>query len=61
MTELTVLDTTVSYYSTRPRTQPHGHGPLSRLGAGEYIIQNWMRNRNTIEFLGLWEQPLPRF
>jgi len=22
----------------------------------DYIIQNWMRNRNTIEFLGLWEQ-----
>lgn len=21
-----------------------------------YIIQNWMRNRNTIEFLGLWEK-----
>jgi len=21
-----------------------------------YIIQNWMRTRNTIEFLGLWEQ-----
>lgn len=21
-----------------------------------YIIQNWMRNRGTIEFLGLWEQ-----
>ena len=21
-----------------------------------YIIQNWMRNRNTIEFIGLWEQ-----
>ncbi len=20
-----------------------------------YIIQNWMRNRSTIEFLGLWE------
>ena len=20
-----------------------------------YIIQNWMRNRNTIEFLGVWE------
>ena len=20
-----------------------------------YAIQNWMRNRNTIEFLGLWE------
>jgi len=20
----------------------------------DYLIQNWMRNRNTIEFLGLW-------
>ena len=20
-----------------------------------YMIQNWMRNRNTIEFLGIWE------
>ena len=20
-----------------------------------FIIQNWMRNRNTIEFLGIWE------
>ena len=23
---------------------------------GDYIIQNWMRNRNTIEFLGIREQ-----
>src|SRR5437867_5338337 len=22
----------------------------------DYLIQNWMRNRNTIEFLGIWEQ-----
>ena len=21
-----------------------------------YIIQNWMRTRSTVEFLGLWEQ-----
>ena len=21
-----------------------------------YVIQNWMRNRNTIRFLGLWER-----
>ncbi len=21
----------------------------------DYIIQNWIRNRNTIEFVGLWE------
>ena len=22
----------------------------------DYILQNWIRNRNTIEFLGLWEK-----
>ena len=22
----------------------------------DYIIQNWLRNRNTIELLGIWEQ-----
>jgi len=21
-----------------------------------YILQNWLRNRSTIEFVGLWEQ-----
>ena len=21
-----------------------------------YLIQNWLRNRNTIEFLGVWER-----
>ncbi len=21
-----------------------------------FVIQNWLRNRNTIEFIGLWEQ-----
>ena len=25
-------------------------------GSGAYIIQNSMRNRSTIEFIGLWEQ-----
>jgi hypothetical protein len=28
----------------------------------DYIIQNWLRNRNTIEFLGIWEKlNNPRF
>ena len=22
----------------------------------DYILQNWLRNRSTIEFVGLWEQ-----
>jgi len=22
----------------------------------EYLISNWLRNRNTVEFLGIWEK-----
>jgi hypothetical protein len=25
-------------------------------GRSDHVIQNWMRNRNTIEFLGVWER-----
>jgi len=25
-------------------------------GRSDQVIQNWMRNRNTIEFLGVWER-----
>ena len=24
-------------------------------GRTDHVIQNWMRNRNTVEFLGIWE------
>ncbi|MBR5209765.1 MAG: KilA-N domain-containing protein [Paludibacteraceae bacterium] len=23
---------------------------------GEFFFHNWLRNRNTIEFLGIWEK-----
>ena len=26
------------------------------MGDPRFVIQNWMRNRNTIEFLGVWEE-----
>jgi hypothetical protein len=26
------------------------------LDRSDHVIQNWMRNRNTIEFLGIWER-----
>ena len=58
MTKLTVLDTTISYYSRKEEdyislTDMARYRDAERVN---YIIQNWMRNRNTIEFLGLWEQ-----
>lgn len=58
MAKLKVLDTTVSYYSRKDEdyislTDMARYRDSERV---DYIIQNWMRNRNTIEFLGLWEQ-----
>ena len=58
MAKLTVLDTTVSYYSRKEEdyislTDMARYRDAERVN---YIIQNWMRNRNTIEFIGLWEQ-----
>ncbi len=29
---------------------------MARKFGGEDLIHNWMRNRNTLEFLGIWEQ-----
>ena len=58
MAKLTVLETTVSWYAHRDEdyislTDMARNRDTERVN---YIIQNWMRNRNTIEFLGLWEQ-----
>ena len=30
---------------------------MLRAKDGEYFFYNWLRNRNTIEFLGIWEIP----
>jgi hypothetical protein len=58
MSKLTVLDTTVSYYSRKDEdyislTDMARYRDAERVN---YIIQNWLRNRNTIEYLGLWER-----
>lgn len=29
---------------------------MTRKFGGDDLIYNWMRNRNTVEFLGIWEQ-----
>jgi hypothetical protein len=58
MTKLTVLDTPIAYYSHNEKdyiclTDMARYRDAERTN---YIIQNWMRNRNTIDFIGLWEQ-----
>jgi hypothetical protein len=42
MTKIQVLDTDIEKYKNPQDTNK--------------IIQNWLRNRNTIEFLGIWEK-----
>jgi len=58
MSKLTVLSQEVAFYSVREEdyislTDIARYKDNKRT---DYIIQNWLRNRNTIEFLGIWEQ-----
>jgi hypothetical protein len=50
-TEITVLLTHKADYISL--TDIARHKEKART---DYIIQNWLRNRNTIELLGIWEQ-----
>jgi len=57
MSKITVLDKEVSYYQVNQEDYICITG-IARYKDAErtdYIIQNWLRNRNTIEFLGIWE------
>ena len=56
--KMEVLSRTVTLYQHRKEdfislTDIARHRDAER---GDYIIQNWMRTRNTIEFMGIWEQ-----
>ena len=58
MTKITVLSTNITIRTRNDEdyislTDISRHRDPKRT---DYIIQNWLRNRNTIEFLGIWEQ-----
>ena len=58
MTKIHVLDNEISIYSLNDEdyiciTDIARYKDPDRT---DYIIQNWLRNRNTIEFLGIWER-----
>ncbi len=58
MSKLTVMNQEIAYYAVKEEdyislTDIARHKDNKRT---DYIIQNWLRNRNTIEFLGIWEQ-----
>ena len=64
MTKISVLKQDVSIYAVR-NDEYISLTDIARYKDRErtdYVIQNWLRNRNTIEFLGIWEHlNNPRF
>jgi hypothetical protein len=50
-TSVTILNHTIDAYISLTDIAKHKEPDRS-----DHVIQNWMRNRNTIEFLGIWER-----
>ena len=50
-TSVTILKHTIDTYISLTDIAKH-----KELDRSDHVIQNWMRNRNTIEFLGIWER-----
>lgn len=50
-TSVTILKHTIDTYISLTDIAKHKEPDRS-----DHVIQNWMRNRNTIEFLGIWER-----
>ena len=50
-TSVTILNHTIDTYISLTDIAKHKEPDRS-----DHVIQNWMRNRNTIEFLGTWER-----
>ena len=55
MSELTVLDKKISYFKIKNEDYISITDMLKSKD-GNFFISDWLRNRNTIEFLGIWEE-----
>ena len=55
MRELSVLDTRISYFNI-DNEDYISLTDMLKSKDGEFFISDWLRNRNTIEFLGIWEE-----
>ena len=55
MKELSVLDTKISYFNI-DNEDYISLTDMLKSKDGEFFISDWLRNRNTIEFLGIWEE-----
>ena len=55
MKELNVLNTKITYYNINDEDYISLTDMLKSKD-GDFFISDWLRNRNTIEFLGIWEE-----
>ncbi len=55
MKNFEVLDTRISYYN-EGNEDYISLTDMLKSKDGEFFISDWLRNRNTIEFLGIWEE-----
>lgn len=55
MKKLNVLDTKITYFNI-DNEDYISLTDMLKSKDGEFFISDWLRNRNTIEFLGIWEE-----
>ncbi len=55
MKELNVLDIKITYFNMENEDYISLTDMLKSKG-GDFFLSDWLRNRNTIEFLGIWEE-----
>ncbi|MDP2752570.1 MAG: KilA-N domain-containing protein [Rhodocyclaceae bacterium] len=55
MTKINVKGTSITVYSEDDKDFISLTDML-RAKDGEFFISDWLRNRNTVEFIGIWEQ-----
>jgi hypothetical protein len=56
MGKLRVLGIEISYYQQNERDYICPTDTVKNIENGLALIEKWMRNKNTIEFLGAWEE-----
>jgi len=56
MGKLTVLGTEISYYQHDESDYICLTDMVKNLENGLALIEKWLRNKNTIEFLGIWKK-----
>ena len=55
MAELEVLNQKISYFKIEDEDYISITDMLKSKD-GDFFVSDWLRNRNTIEFLGIWEE-----